>query len=96
MTKIWDGETPYDGYRRVLESDRIYDQYLLGRADGLKEGYRAAMNSPVVKALYGALEDLRDWQNDPPLPSYEEGWAAAMKKTHDALAAYEAGLKEKE
>lgn len=30
------------------------------------------------KEALEALEELMDWQNGPPLPSYKKGWTAAM------------------
>lgn len=32
-----------------------------------------------------ALQDLYDWQNGPPLPSYEQAWSAAMKQAETVL-----------
>ena len=79
--KTWNGPTPYNGYRAVLESDRNNDQYLLGRADGLEEGYHTSMNSPEVRAMYEALINHKYCDAD-------------NERETEALAAYEAGLKE--
>jgi hypothetical protein len=35
--------------------------------------------------LHEALEMLRDHQNGPPLPKYEEGWTKAMEMADEAL-----------
>lgn len=42
----------------------------------------------LAEQLAQALEELRDYQNGCPLPSYEDGWGNAMKLTEEALAAY--------
>jgi hypothetical protein len=47
---------------------------------------RAEAAEAEVAALRGALEELMDWQNGPPLITYTEGWNAAMAKARAALA----------
>lgn len=38
--------------------------------------------------LAGALDELTDWQNGPPLETYREGWTAAMARAQAALEAW--------
>jgi chromosome segregation ATPase len=40
----------------------------------------------TIAELREALSDLCDWQNGPPLVTYEEGWTAAMKKARELLS----------
>ena len=37
------------------------------------------------KKLRGALQELVDWQNGPPLVTYTDGWNKAMEKARAAL-----------
>ena len=74
MNKTWDGPTP-----KIL-SGSIGPLWNMGFA----EGYRAAMNSPEVKAMYEALRNMATELDDNGIARW------------NALAAYEAGLKETE
>ena len=44
-----------------------------------------------ARRLADAIEDLQAFQNGSPLPTWTEGWTAAMAKCDAALAAHEAG-----
>lgn len=77
MAKIWDGPTPYD----LVDPDTGKPTWSIeGRAK--VNGYREAMNSLTVKALYEALKKMRliDLMGTP--------------GAQEALAAYKAGLRE--
>ena len=73
MRKTWNGPTPY--FRSEIETHMESMAVL-----SLQEGYRAAMNSPEVKAMYEKLHEL--WLGD--------HWQDPLLA--EALAAYEAGL----
>jgi hypothetical protein len=45
----------------------------------------------ATDALREALQELRDHQNGPPLPSYEAGWQRAMQLADAALSAARSG-----
>ena len=77
--RIWAGETPYD----ALSS---FD----GFPEQNAEGYRAAMNSDVVKGLYEALHEMANQF----LEHDSVGWRKRMTDdVMQTLAAYEKGLR---
>jgi hypothetical protein len=51
---------------------------------GPKNRVRAAVS--LIRMLADALRHLHDYQNGPPLPSYEKPWGEAMGKTEAVLA----------
>lgn len=73
--KTWNGPTPYP--------DDIPERGIPGYALLGREGYREAMNSPVIVAMYEALGNM--------LPPWG---SLAHEKQLAALAAYEAGMVE--
>jgi len=88
--KTWNGATPFD---RSVWNRGIDDE---GRTGCRIDGYRAAMNSPEVRAMYEAVGALLGWV----LFELEQQWSSDGANDKDvqsakvALAAYEAGLKE--
>lgn len=80
--KTWDGTTPYDARKPYSRESHLRVQ-----------GYRAAMNSPEVKALYEASTGLLG--DRPPCHNGTMSCGGCdYCMLEKAAAAYEAGLKE--
>ncbi len=87
MPKVWNSVTPYQD--KVCESPEELVALL-----SLRQGFKDAMNSAEVKAIYVALKDLLYFLDDDytvPSPTLREQMGIPQ-----ALAAYEAGLKEQD
>ena len=57
--------------------------------DRNEEAHDYEANARLIAAapeLIEALQDLVDWQNGPPLPSYVKGWTESMEKATAAIA----------
>ena len=80
--KIWAGPTPYD-------TKRPYGRETHCRV----EGYRAAMNSPEVRAMVGHLDELRDAWLRGVISEHDGKGGTRSNRNAEVLAAYEAGLK---
>ena len=95
MNKIWSGPTPYDAQITVRVNE-LNLQINLAK----QEGYRAAMNSPEVRAGFGALGEiatmpcLSELLGEGPNAFGEEGCGCASCRAKKGRAAYEAGLME--
>jgi hypothetical protein len=55
------------------------------RSTSLRLERRAVASEAAVGRLRTALEELVAYQNGSPLPSYDEGWANAMRLADEAL-----------
>lgn len=88
MTKVWDGPTPYDEHlQRVIRQGHSSPALETGQ-----QGFKAAMNSPTVRAMYEAAKTTLDDKSDkdtccgchyPQLAKARDAYEAGLKETAD-------------